>query len=245
MSNYATPGTPPAGYTQPGYPPPQQPSGCGCGGCLGKFLILLGAVFLLMIVVCCGGGYFVFDSFKKSSTQQPAEVRAISDEIAPMNVPAPLEPKGGGRYKLPIFGPLGEGAIYAAPDKKAVLIVASFSDAFGPQFKDQMMKNLEAAPNQQRPANENDELNEELKDVKTTTVERTIRGEKAEFHISEGIGVRHGKKKIKVNGAFQGKTGPALLVIMADEETLSRKEVDDIIQSIDGDDAAEKKPASD
>ncbi len=166
-----------------------------------------------------------------------------------MHIPQPpLEPKAGGRYKLPVVGPVGEGAVFIADNgngakgakPKAVLIVASFSDAFGPQFKQQLMQGLESGSNQQKPS-DNDDLNEELKNTKDSTVERTIRGETAKFHVSEGTGVKSGKKKIKVNGAFQGKTGPALLLIMADEATLSAKQVDDIIQSIDEGAKDEKK----
>jgi hypothetical protein len=183
-------------------------------------------------------------NIKNSTTQQQGEVQAISDEIASIRIPQPpLEPKAGGRFKFPIVGPVGEGAIFTAgsgPKPNAVLIVASFSDAFGPQFKQQLMQGLESSSNQQK-ASENDDLNEELKDTKDSTVDRTIRGQTAKFHISEGTGVKSGKKKIKVNGAFQGKTGPALLMIMADEQTLSREKVDDVIQSIGDGEKGEKK----
>ncbi len=244
MSNYPPPGMSPTAY-QPA-PPPPQPSGCGCGGCLGKVFILLGIAFFLMLAICCGGGYYFVQTLKNSTTQQPGEVQAISDEIVSMRIPQPpLEAKAGGRYKLPFVGPVGEGAVFIADGgnsskPKAVLIVASFSDAFGPQFKQQLMQGLESGSNQQKPS-ENDDLNEELKNSEDSTVKRTIRGEEVKFHISQGIGVKSGKKKIKVNGAFQGKTGPALLMIMADEATLSRKQVEDIIQSIDKNVNDEKK----
>ena len=245
MSNYPPPGMSPTAY--PPAPPPPQPSGCGCGGCLGKFFILLGVAVFLMLAVCCGGGYYVVQNLKNSTTQQPGDVQAISDEIVSMRIPQPpLEAKGGGRYKLPFVGPVGEGAVFIADSGNgtkptAMLIVASFCDAFGPQFKEHLMQGLESGSNQQKPS-ENDDLNEELKNPKDSTIDRMISGEKARFHISEGTGVKSGKKKIKVNAAFQGKTGPALLMIMADESTLSRKQVEDIIKSI-GESAKEEMKA--
>ena len=58
MSNDPPPqGYPPPGYPQAGYPSQQPRSGCGCG-CVGKFLILLGVVFLLIIATCCGVIYY-------------------------------------------------------------------------------------------------------------------------------------------------------------------------------------------
>ena len=57
MSNYPPQqGSPLPGYPQDGYPP-QRPRS-GCGGCLGKFLIFLGVIFLLIIVLCCGGIFY-------------------------------------------------------------------------------------------------------------------------------------------------------------------------------------------
>ena len=47
-----------------------------------------------------------------------------------------------------------------------------------------------------------------------------IQGPKAVFDISEGIGVKSGKKKIRVQGAFKGKTGPAMFILDAEEDTL-------------------------
>jgi hypothetical protein len=134
---------------------------------------------------------------------------------------------------------LGEGVVYATPDKKTILVLASFSDSFGPQFKESLMKGLEAGPGENKPAN-NDDAREELKDVKKSEVERTIGGQKAIFHISEGVGIKTGVKKIQVQGEFQGKPGPTLLIIAAEEATLSREQVDEIIQSIDSIEAEKK-----
>jgi hypothetical protein len=240
MSNYPPPGMPQTAYPQPGYPPPQ-PSGCGCGGCLGKFFILLGVAFFLMLAVCCGGVFYMRSYLKKSITQQPNEVQAVSDEITAIKVPPPLAPAFGGRFNVPFSGTfLGEGAVYAAPNRKSVVILASFSDTFGPQFKDQLVKGLEAGPSENKSAGD-DESHETLKDVKKSQIERTIRGEKAIFNVSQGVGVKSGVKKIQVQGEFQGKTGPTLLIIAGEEATLSRDKVDDIIQSIDAGEGEDKK----
>ena len=102
MSNYPPPGMPQTAYPQPGYPPPPQPSGCGCGGCLGKFFIVVGVLFFLIIAVCCGGSYCSC-AVKNATTYQQAEVQTIGDEIAAHANPArssPL-PAAGIRFHLP------------------------------------------------------------------------------------------------------------------------------------------------
>ncbi len=165
MSNYPQPsypqGNPPPGYPQDGYPPQQPRSGCGCGGCLGKFLIVLAVIFGLLIALCCGGFYYL----KSSVTDQPAEAQKISDEIASLRVPAPLEPVGGGRLKIPFVGKLvAEGTLYS--DKKgSVLLLGSFGEALDQNSRDQLMEGLRSGQFQQKPAGKGQNDNrEELKE---------------------------------------------------------------------------------
>ena len=230
MSNYPPPGMPPTAYPQPAYPPPPQPSGCGCGGCLGKLFMLLGVLFFLMIVVCCGGGYLLL---RNSVATNAAGVDGIKDEITTMQVPQPLQPVFAARIKQ-----VGEEVIYAAPDQKAIVRLTSFSDTFSTQYREMVRWMLESVQNQPVPAENG---GEELKDLQESIIERTIRGEKVQFHIYEGVGVKSGTRKIRVDGEFKGKSGPTVLTIRAEEATLSREKVDAIIQSIDGGGQAEKK----
>jgi len=235
MPNYPQPGYPP-GHPTPGYPqegyPPQQPRS-GCGGCLGKFLIFLGVIFLLIIATCCGGIFYLKSYIASSISQDPAEIQTISDEIISIRVPAPLEPVAGGRFQVPIVGKtLGQGAFYSDKNHKSTLVIASFGEAFGPQFKDQLLQGLQSGQSQKQSADKNGNQ-EELKDVKKTRHERTILGEKAAFEISEGIGAQSGKQKTRVQGAFLGKTGPAILILDAEEETLSRKNVEKMLDSME------------
>jgi hypothetical protein len=233
MSNYPSPGQQPGqpafGAPQQGYPP-QQPPRSGCGGCLGKFLIALGVLFALLIAVCCGG-FFYFKSWAANAvTQDPAEVQKISDEVISVQVPAPLEPVGGGRFKMPIAGTyIGEGVVYADKNQKGSLILASFGDDYA-QLQDSMLQAL-SGQGQNQSAAKNDKT-EQLKDAKKTRLEPTIQGEKALFEISEGIGVQSGKQKIRVQGAFKGKSGKAIFVLDAEEDTIPREKVDEMIDSI-------------
>jgi hypothetical protein len=232
MSNYPPPGYyPPA---NPAYYPPERPRS-GCGGCLKWFLIISGILFLLLIALCCGAGFYAQNYFKKSVTDKPDEVRKISEEIISMRVPDSLEPVGGGRFKVPLSGTfLGQGAVYADKDKTSMLLIGSFGDIFGPGFKDQLMQSLENGPGQKKPANQDDKSDraEELKDVVKSSINAEIGGEKAVFEMTQGVGVKSNKKKIRVQGAFRGRTGPALLIIDAEEATLSREAAEGIIRSM-------------
>jgi len=224
---------PQPGYPQGGYPPEQPRS--GCGGCLGKFLIFLGIVFVLIFALCCGGVFYFRSYVTSSISQQPAEVQAIGDEIASLRVPAPLEPVGGGRFKIPFVGTLiAEGAAYSDKEHKCVLILGSFGQALDQNTKDKLLESLKSGQFQQNSAaKDKNDSNEELKDVTKSHVERTIRDQKGNFEITEGVGVRTNKRKIRVQGAFLGKTGPAILIIEAEEGTLSLEKVKELIDSIE------------
>src|SRR5271165_6105339 len=128
MSNYPPPqGFPTQGYPQETYPP--QPPHSGCGGCLGKFLIFLGVIFLLIIALCCGGFFYLRSYVASSVSQRPAEVQTISDEIISIRA-APLEPVAGGRFLVPIVDKsLGQGAVYSDKNHKSILVLASFGEA--------------------------------------------------------------------------------------------------------------------
>lgn len=234
MSNYPQPGYPP-GHPAPGFPQdgyPQQPPSSGCGGCLGKFLIFLGVIFLLMVALCCGGFFYMKSYIASSISQQPAEVQKISDEIISIQIPPPLEPLAGGRFQVPFVGKtLGQGAFYSDKQHKGFLILASFGEAFGPQFKDSFLQGLQSGQYKNQSAN--NDKSEALKDVKKTHFERPIQGEKAVFEITEGTGEQSNKKKIRVQGAFKGKTGPGIFVLDAEEETLSRDKVEKMIDSME------------
>jgi hypothetical protein len=233
MSNYAPPGYPPA-QAVPAYPPtgypPQRPQS-GCGGCLGKFLIFLGIIFLIIIGLCCGGVYYLKSSFTKDSR----EAQTISEDITSIRVPALLEPVAAGRVRVPLAGTLvAQGVIYSDSDHKSVLILGEFGEALGEKFKDQLLKRLESEQFQrEQVATDERDRREELKDQKSSRLERTIRNEKANFEIVEGVGVKSNKHKIRVQGAFLGKSGPAILIIEAYADTLSKEKVEEIIKSIE------------
>ena len=91
---------------------------------------------------------------------------------------------------------------------------------------------MESGASEKQSAEKNDQ-HEDLKDAKTTKLEPTIQGEKAVFNISEGIGVQSGKQKIRVRGEFKGKTGPTVLMLDAEEKTLPREKVEEMIKSME------------
>ena len=124
---------------------------------------MVGIVFALLIVLCCGGAFYLKSYVASSVSNEPAEVQKIGDEIISIHVPAPLEPVAGGRFHVPIAGTtLGQGVVFSDKNRKDNLVFGSFGDAFGPQFKDQILQALQSGQFQDQSANKN-QNHEELK----------------------------------------------------------------------------------
>ena len=235
MSNYPPPrlsaAQPVPAYPQAGYPP-QQPRS-GCGGCLGKFLIFLGIIFALIIAMCCGGIFYVRSYIASAITQQPAEVQTISDEIISIHVPA----SSGTRGWRPLPGAdrrqdVGtRGRLFRQESQGHACFGFVWRGVWpAVQGPDSPGFGVGAIP---EPTWRKGRESRGTQGCEDNQIERTIQGEKAVFDITEGTGVQSDKKKIRVQGAFQGKTGPAIFILDAEEETLSREKVEKMIDSME------------
>lgn len=223
QGGYPPPGYPPQGYPQMAYPPRQGM------GCVAKFFILLGILFLLSMCCCCGAFFGAKHYFTALSTTDPAQVESIAEGMTTIEVPPPLEPVGGGKYNVPFSSTLlGQGAVFGEKEHDTILVLLSVGDAFPQETQDQIRQGLENSFTQQNGKQER----EQLKDRKETRKEKTIRGEKAVFTIVTGVGMKSGKHRIEVQGSFQGKTGPVILILNADTDRLSEEKVNGMIDSI-------------
>jgi hypothetical protein len=229
MSNYPPQGGQPAGYPQQPYPyrspqfetPPPQGSGCGT-----KLLIALGIAFAVALLLCCGVvGYFVY-YVKSSIVEDPAEVRAMTDEITQIDIPQPLAPVGGGRFMIPFTSRVIATAVfYADQPSNSMLMLIAMGDA----FDEKEGRKIEQSFRQQ--GNQNDER-EQLVETHTQIYGFTIRGELAKFTIVTGVGAESKKPRIQVQGAFRGKTGPVMLASDFDADVIDEAQVLQMLESI-------------
>jgi hypothetical protein len=184
------------------------------------------------MIVACGGVYFWGASWLKSNvTDNPVEIQKINSEICTIKVPDGFTPSFGLRANIPFMPKtLGKMVAYtdgaATPGVLFMIEVGEFGDANAQeQLQEQFAKQAQQKNGQQG--------TEKLTDVVTSTVERKINKAPAEFHISEGMGERSHKKKIRVNGTFRGRSGPAVITFEAFEEKVSKEKVEEMIDSIE------------
>jgi hypothetical protein len=232
MSNYQPPqGGQPAGFgQQPGQPyqspefepqPPRQGMGCGT-----KVLIALGIAFALALLLCCGiVGYFVY-YVKSSLVEDPAEVAAMTDEITQIDIPQPLRPTGGGKFKIPFTSKVIATAVfYADQPSGSMLMLMAMGDAFDENGRAQIEQSFRQQSGQKQEG-------EQLIVTDTQRKELTIRGEPAAFTITSGVGEKSRTPRMRVQGTFRGKTGPVMLVSDMDANTFGQEGVAKLLESI-------------
>jgi hypothetical protein len=221
------PGYPsPQGFPpQQGYPPPK--TGMGCGA---KLLIFFGGLFLLFVLLCCGG-FFGFGYWIKSSvTTEPDAVRAVTQEITAIEVPAGMEPTSAMNLHVPFSGRmLAVFAAYADKDQKNFLMVGAMGDFLDVQMQAQFREGFEQSLRQQGVKQGG---HEQLQDRQASQEKRTIRGQPAVFNIATGKSPGSGRPRIEVQGTFQGNTGAAMLLLEADSDQISKEQVLEMIDSI-------------
>ncbi|MGA2621155.1 MAG: hypothetical protein ABSF26_26320 [Thermoguttaceae bacterium] len=229
MSNYPPQ---PADYYQMAYPPsdphwrPPRP-GMGCGM---KLLVALGVIFLLLTLLFCGGVFLLWSSFKL--TQDRAAVEAIAAQITDIDVPQVLQPAAAMNARVPVVDKtFVRFAAYSDKhaNQESFLLLFSLGEAIASQNQEKIRESIEQALEQQgAPQGRHEALGERKEEQK----EMEIRGRKATFTIAAGKGARSGVPRIEVEGTFQGKAGPVVVLLDADATRLSEGEVLKMLESI-------------
>jgi hypothetical protein len=197
-----------------------------------KVLLILGIIFAILIVLCCGGMGVMYYSMKSAMkiSNDPAAIKALTKEIAEIDVPEPLKPQMSMNMKVPFSDKtLMKFVGYNdAPNQDTLLLVA-MGDMFTGQNQEQMQQSFEQSLRQQ---GVNNKEREQLQDAKTSTKELQIGGKPAKFNIVKGQGVKTKSPRMQVSGVFQGRAGTVMLILDADTDKLSEKKIDAMLESI-------------
>jgi hypothetical protein len=193
-----------------------------------KVLIILAIVFGVLAVLCCGGIAGLVWWAKSMVSNDSAVVVATTREITDIDIPAPLKPLAKVDVKITLSGQsMMVMVVYDDKGSNSSLVLVSMGEAFGSQNQKQMRQSIDQSLQQQGMGNREDTLVSQ-----TSQKELTIRGEKAVFTIGQGKGANSQKPRIQVTGAFQGKKGPAMLILEADAEKIPEEEAIRMLESI-------------
>lgn len=185
--------------------------------------IAIGVVAALVVLcVCLGvasfGGLFYFgQQIAESATEDPAEVAEIASGIADYDLPPGFSEQFGMRFL--IF----DMVAFGSDDNKQAILLMQFSEMIGmdqAEMEQQMNQSVQEQMGQQ-------DLDLQVVDQTTTT----IRDETVTLTIREGTDVDDETVR-QITGAFPGKGGSALLMIVGPQQSWDQAAIDDFIASI-------------
>lgn len=209
----------------PGPYAPQTPPPKGGGSTI---WLVLGIGCGLVLLLCCGGGVALFFVGKSAFniTQDPAEVSRQSNAIADFNVPEGFKPEMAMSMKVPFTGQTIMNMVgYSAPNQEGGLFVAEagqFAGADPEQMRAQMENSMQQQGRQVK----------QLRVIESRDVEVEIRGKPAKFRIQKAEDTQSKQEYIQVQGTFEGKGGPALLVGQLKADDFTEDDAEKLVRSI-------------
>jgi hypothetical protein len=180
-------------------------------------------VLAVLAVICLGTcaavlllGRGLGNIFSQSTVQDPAQVATVAAEIADFNLPAGFSPKGG-------FHMLGfTMAMYTTSDNQSLITLiqtptsATITDEDIQQMRDQSER----------------QAGRQLQNFRIlSTKDATIRGKPAKIIIQEGTTDNNVTIRQELV-AFSGKSGTAMLMVMAPVDQWNQAAYDKMVKSI-------------
>ena len=183
-----------------------------------KVLLILGGVFGVLAVLCCGAGIYLFNKFSKAMTTDPAQVAAIQQDIAGINLPEGFKPQGGFDWTL---GIKIKAAIYSRSGSEMLMLMQMPSTASEEEMRQQMQDSLAKQGKKQ-------ELRVESRETRTVIID----GKEVPFEFTKGTQEGSGRAMRQVIGVFPGRDGTAMLMYTAPEDQWKDEEVMAMLRSI-------------
>ena len=216
--------------SEQGYPGQTSPPGMSSGT---KALLIVLIVLGILMLLCCGvAGVFFFSVGKwaqDAMSQDPVRIRATTQEMVDMDLPAELQPQMMLDMKVPFTGQrFMTWAVFRDDASDSQLLLVGIGEGMPRQSEEQMRREIQNSLRQQ-----GDSGVEEMRVENARDYEVEIQGSRAVFQISEGVGRTSGRPRIQASGVFEGKSGPVMLLLDADAEAFSEERVVEILDSIE------------
>ena len=208
-------------------PPPPPPSNRGP-----LVFLIVGLSALLLVLGCCAGGvYFAFrtgqqiaQTARDSYSTSPGAVRARTRDIADFQAPAGFKPSVS--LKNPFSGESATTiVVYTDSAGGAIVFYQLGADLIEEGQKDEAQRQME-----QQAAVQGAPVNLSVKSRQVVTY--NVRGKPCEFVLIQGKDNASGKEMWQANGAFEGKEGPAMLMIVLDGQQYDEEDVRLIAESV-------------
>ena len=205
------------------FPPPPAKSGS-------KVWLYLGLGCGLVLLLCCGGGIIGTVFVGKNAmqmTQVPAEVQQQSNQVANFDVPPGFKPDTAVTINVPFTGQKFMTMVsYTPPDKDGMIFLVGVGQIGAGADREQMKMQVEQQMNQQG------QQKKKLDVLESRDVQVDIRGKPATFTIQKAEDPQTKRQYIQVEGVFEGKEGPAILIGQIKADEFSEDDAENLVQSI-------------
>jgi hypothetical protein len=203
-------------------------------GCMGRMFLILGIIAAVCIMLCCGAGTWIFFKIRGGLKQEPAEVLAVQEKIIDIDLPEEMRPAGG--MDLDFFGVFAmQMAVFGdeveVPEDQQGQEQASFRG----KFLMLMQMHVAGQDPGAMEAQLQTQSNAQGVDIEVTSHElRTIEidGREVEFDFAQGTNREDNTQIRMVRGAFPGRNGVVMLLLVVPEEQWNEEEVMTLLQSI-------------
>ena len=194
-----------------------------------KVLLGMGIGCGVLVLLCCGffgaSTFWLVRTAQHALTQDPEEIRRLTDQIVNIKIPESLPPKAGMDLSVPIVGSkFMTWVAYGVEDDRNGLFLAQFAEGL---VKEEDMRTQWKDSMRQSGQNDWDDIKVEESDK----VDVPINGSPATFTIAKGQDSKS-KEVWQVMGSFHGKGGPAMLVLKVDTDDFTREQLFEILNSM-------------
>jgi hypothetical protein len=196
------------------------------GGC--KVLLILGAVFGVLILLCCGGVFSVGWYFARSMSDEPQDVRAVTERMVDIEVPAGYKPATSIDFKVPFSGKrVFAWATYVDKKNHSALVLASIGEAIPEQQRQNVELEIKRSLRE-----EGIDFGRQQEDWETWERQIEVRGRKATFTFASGKDAEKDTRLLSAVGQFQGKQAPVIFMFIGEAEHCDEGQIVKIIESI-------------
>jgi len=184
-----------------------------------KVLLILGGLFGLGCVLCCGGVMYMG---ARGVSMEPEGVKKVTAEIADIEIPENFTPQQS--MNIGMFGSGMKTVIYVDKDHPGSMLMLM-------QMSVPMGNNPKQQADFEKGFQQGGAQNAHVKKESIELRDFEIRGKSAQFQYIKGT-TDDGKSVRQVNGAFSGKGGAAMLMLLVPDEDYDEEAVVKLIESI-------------
>jgi hypothetical protein len=195
-----------------------------------KWLLGLGIGCGVVVLLCCGvfggGAFWMVRTAQRSISEDPATIRRLTDEIVTIDIPESLPPRTCMDFNIPFWNTkVMTWVAYGEESGGNGLFLAQFGqglvdeDSMTTQWRESM-----------RQSGQRDWDDVEIEQTENHEVE--INGSATTFRVAKGHESKSKEEVWQLTGSFQGKGGPALMVLKLHGSQFTKQQVLAILDSM-------------